>query len=189
MSIGCYITALGRVALHEAFFKLTKAGFRIAYGDTDSAYAIGPSGEAAVEFLKDNMPIGPCLGEWKFELSAEAKVTSFTCLAPKSYHVSFIENGVEKHIVKTKGLSLENQFAHVAVLSQYNSLFQAMVLCQEEEIMVPRQTKIRKDTNLAGASMTVSSIALKSLTYHQRIVKRVGKEWVTKPYGYIVEKK
>ena len=179
------MTSLGRRLLHKTFRELQEAGFRIAYGDTDSCYAIGNKDA----LLPTSVRISPAIGDWKYDLPG-AKVTCFTTIAPKSYHIVYVIDGQEKNVIKSKGLSLSEKTANQAVISGYHELFESMVRRQNSEIRVPCQSRLNTSKTLTEVTESNSSKALRSLTYSKRIVKHVisangGLEWQTVPYGWM----
>ena len=100
-----YVSAYCRSKMNKAFFKVVGANGECWYSDCDSCFFTIKKGEPS-PLLE-----GRTFGFWKSEF---LNVTSFHCLGPKRYRISFEKNGKLYMEYKSAGITL-NDF----ILSEY----------------------------------------------------------------------
>ncbi len=182
--IGAFVTAFARIQLHKDLKSLQNRGFELCYVDTDGIIFTCPQ-------EKENqipLAITPCLGDYKHELGENNEIELYSCIAKKSYSLSYTDKITKKpgFSIKSSGLSL------LSDISQQNispKTFQNMVLnWQKKEVStfsVPQlRTFVVKDENLSFVQSKIMTFKISnSLNNFTRVLIDVNK--MTLPYGYM----
>ncbi len=143
--IGAFVTAYARIELHKDLQALHSSGFKLCYVDTDGIIFAGPK-EKQIPLC-----VSPCLGDYKHELGKDSEIQLYSCIAKKSYSLSFVDKKTKKsgYSIKSSGLSLTSEISSEKISPKD---FENMVLnWQKNEpttVTVPQfRTFVLKDDN------------------------------------------
>ncbi len=178
--IGAFVTAHARIQLHKDLMSLIARGFQLYYCDTDGIIFSDPN-------LKLSRPLplslSPCPGDYKHELGNQIHITSFACLARKTYSLTFQKKGKTKTetCVKSSGLSLSSYFAKEAISTSDFKILLANWQTKEMTIPIPqlRHFLISEEKTVRHK---ISEQKLSNKLDIQRRIQSVSSQ--TLPYGY-----
>lgn len=181
---GClYITseinALARKFIYEQMELIESVKGIIIGVDTDAiVYALPPG-------VSDVLTYSDAFGDFKKVLGLSSEITSFYSLGPRNYSITYFDSdGVEKHLIKVKGLcttSINN--SHMLSENTYSNFLEKRFQDEFNNIYLPQmRQKFNKQKKQFYEILTHFEFGNEIHT--KRYVSNNDNFYLTHPYGY-----
>ena len=171
IGLGGQLVSFARMLIYEKIIEIDKIG-KVFYSDCDSIFFSLPKNESIPLQISDSV------GHFKY-VYPPGSISSFICLSPKNYMVSYEIEGKIKTISKIKGISLSSFYLKNEINCATFNYFISKSLSEEIEKKHLVQLKFNKEKKNPKLQLLKHTNAITS----RRITFKNCKYFTTFPYG------
>lgn len=173
--IGAQLVAYSREVMYQTILEVDKVG-KVFYVDCDCCFF------SLNKSLSIPLLISDAIGHFKHIYNK--KITSFYCLGPKNYSISFEnESDQIKTITKIKGLSLSSFYLKNEINSSTFDYFISQNLTKEVEQIKLAQIRHNKSDKLKDGTPKLKLVAFTNKVTNRRIFSSKCKYLTSFPFG------
>jgi G:T-mismatch repair DNA endonuclease (very short patch repair protein) len=175
VAIGGQLVAYARQLMYETILQVDRTG-KLFYVDCDSCFFSMPKNQSIPLLISDSFG--------QFKQVYDGNITSFFCLGPKNYCISYeTENNKIKTVTKMKGFSLSSFYVKNEMNSATFDYFITKSLSEEIEKKDIAQIKFNKRDKTKNSVPKLQLLKCSNNLTSRRIVMKKCKYLTTFPYG------